>query len=108
MTLQNCLCSRFCAYYKPEKAEGLACRGFVFVDRMIRAGREITFERSGVSVGSWTADSLTEALCRSCPFFARDCDFAAGREAPPCGGYLLIGQLLEARTVSVDDLLNMD
>ncbi len=108
MTLKNRLCNRFCAYYKPDKDEGLACLGFVFVDRMIRAGKEITFERSGESVGPGTTDSLNEALCRRCPFFAGDCDFAAGKDAPPCGGYLLIGQLLESRTVSVDDLLNMD
>ncbi len=108
MTLENCLCSRFCVYYKPGKEEGLACQGFLVVERLITGGKEITFERSGKELGTGTADILEGVLCRRCPFFAGDCDFAADKGASPCGGYLLIGQLLELRAVSVDDLLDMD
>jgi len=108
MELEQSLCRGFCFYYKPSKREELACGGYRMVERLIRHGKKISFERSGKAFGAETVDALEEALCRSCPFFTYDCDFAVNREAPPCGGYLLIGQLLESRTVSLDDLRDMD
>jgi hypothetical protein len=108
MDLKQTLCRRFCSYYKPSKREELACRGFRVVECLIRNGNEISFERAGKALGIDTADALEEALCRRCPFFADDCDFAVNKKAQPCGGYLLIGQLIESRTVSLDDLRDMD
>lgn len=108
MTLEQSLCRCFCFYYKPSKREEVACGGYRMVERLIRRGKKISFERSGKAFGAETSNALEGALCRRCPFFAYDCDFAVNKEAPPCGGYLLIGQLLESRTVSLDDLTDMD
>jgi hypothetical protein len=108
MSLKDSLCGRFCVYYKPSKSEELACMGFLVVDRMIRKGKTISFEKSDVLVGPDTAAALARVLCGRCPFSRDDCDFAAHKEASPCGGYLLVGQLLESQMASLDDLRDMD
>lgn len=108
MTLKESLCGRFCAYYKPAKNEELACRGFLVVERMIGEGKAISFEGSEEPVGADTAVALARLLCGRCPFCRDDCDFAANREAPPCGGYLLVGRLIDRGALSLDDLRDLD
>jgi hypothetical protein len=108
MTLINNLCRRFCSYYKPTKNEEISCRGFSVVERMMREGKEISFDRSDEPVGRDTADSLSRLLCRRCLFFQEDCDFAARVGTVPCGGYLLIGKLIDGGVLSLDDLDEMD
>jgi hypothetical protein len=108
MTLKESLCGRFCAYYKPAKDEELTCRGFTVVQRMIREGKQISFDASDGPVGADTAAALRRLLCRRCPFYREDCDFAANVGTLPCGGYLLIGRLVDRGALPLDDLAEMD
>jgi hypothetical protein len=89
--IQN-LCATWCSYYKPEKDEELACKGFIVVKQMMRNMDA-------------TAARLASTLCPACSFSDEDCDFAGRLEgARPCGGFLLLMQLMEKKTVDIDDI----
>jgi hypothetical protein len=75
---------------------------------MIRRGKKISFECQDEPVGAGTAAALARLLCAPCPFHRDDCDFAAKKEASPCGGYLLVGRLIDRGAISLDDLGDMD
>ena len=103
--LHEILCSRFCPYYKPSKEENLACKGFMVVERFISEGNEIPFIKSDKICDIGTEKTLREHLCVSCPFYENDCDFAQHEDgASPCGGFLLLGILMEESFVTVDDI----
>ena len=109
MMLRKKLCMRFCSYYKPTKDEGLACMGYLVTERLVRAGMKIRFQKAGGATQAATKEALIAAVCGDCDFRKEDCDFimkAGG--APPCGGFLLLAQLLDAGSLSVDDLRDMD
>lgn len=107
--IQN-LCATWCSYYKPEKDEELACKGFIVVKQMMRNMDAGPFEKPDVSeqarqLLSDTAARLASTLCPACSFSAEDCDFAGRLEgARPCGGFLLLMQLMEKKTVDIDDI----
>ncbi len=103
--LRRLVCKAHCAYYKPLKDEGLACLGFLVIERL--------FEKSGDRPSgkpeklSWTITEsiLSEDLCVGCPYRAEDCDFAAEVEgALPCGGFIFLGILLEKKILSRHEL----
>ena len=98
------LCRTFCRYYKPEKKEELVCRGFLVVDKLLREGRKISFLAFKDEISPSVQETLELNLCIPCAFHADDCDFARHKESPPCGGFLLLGHLLEIKAVSVDNL----
>jgi hypothetical protein len=105
MTTPKAVCKNFCSYYKPEKAEDLACRGFTIIQRLMREGRRISLERRDTVIGPAVSELLSENVCPSCPFREDGCDFADGREgAQPCGGFLLLGHLIGTGVLDVDDL----
>jgi hypothetical protein len=109
MTLSEQLCLQFCPYYKASKDESLACRGFVEVKRLIEKGGRIVFRDSGRPVATETVRALARKMCPVCPFYKGDCDFISMvGKASPCGGFLLLGQLVDDGTISVDDLGQMD
>jgi hypothetical protein len=47
---------------------------------------------------------LRPRLCGPCPFREGDCDFFAGRDSPPCGGYVFLATLIRSKTLTPDDL----
>jgi hypothetical protein len=99
---------RYCAYYKPSKDETLACRGFVEVQFLLGKGVQVSFRDRSGAVAAGTVEALLGKMCTACPFFRDDCDFILkGAEAPPCGGFLLLGQLVDDGTISVDDIGEM-
>jgi hypothetical protein len=102
------LCENFCAYYKPGKDEELACLAFMIVKGLIRKGMRITLEKRGRSLDQGSSRALSENICPTCPFYEDGCDFAAGKAASqPCGGYILLAQLIGSGAIAVDDLQNM-
>jgi hypothetical protein len=106
--LKEKLCRQFCAYYKPQGREELACMGFTVVGGLLKKGRSVSFEYPEKEVCATTRDLLVQALCRRCPFFEDDCDFAAKTAgAAPCGGFVLLSGLIEKGTIVVDDLKYM-
>jgi len=103
--LSKNLCAKFCSYYKPWRDEELACMGFLVIERLIKAGQEIPFEKGGEKAGSLTEDALIQGMCKACPFYESDCDFIEkSRNALPCGGFILLGQLTESGVISIDGI----
>ncbi len=109
MALVKLLCLQFCPYYKPSKNEELACRGFVEVRTLLEEGRQISFHHRGGKVRPETVSALVQKICRLCQFRREDCDFILkDHKAPPCGGFLFIGHLVDDGTISIDDVGKMD
>lgn len=103
--LRDNLCGTFCSFYKPLKQEETTCLGYQAVAWLLESGRAVTFVRRDELRSSASAALLSADLCPACPFYRDDCDYAAGKEkAPPCGGFLLLSQLLCSGAVSIDDI----
>jgi hypothetical protein len=108
VTQPETICMNFCSYYKPDKAEDLACQGFTTVKRLMREGRPVSLEKRGGAVSHAVSQMLSANLCPPCPFREDGCDFASGQKgAPPCGGLVLLGHLFESGVLHVDDLDNI-
>ncbi len=99
------LCQALCPYYRPGKKEALACRGFLVIQDLIETGKEIPFAKPDKMLDASTKDILLKRMCVTCSFYEGDCDFASQKEkSMPCGGFTLVGRLLEANRINVDDL----
>ena len=124
--LEEKLCLNFCPYYKPGKINELACMGFLVLERLIKKGKEIAFEKSDKKLYAATERTLIQHMCIRCSFYESDCDFVSnplsptlgkgvtggvrtkGAYPPPCGGFMLLGYLLETSVISIDDINNID
>jgi hypothetical protein len=103
------VCAKYCRYYKPAKNEALSCRGFLVIAHLLREGKEITIRERSASIGTRTEEALAENMCVACPFFPDDCDFSLRQKgASPCGGFLVLGRLVEEGSVCIDDIRNID
>jgi hypothetical protein len=102
--LVKTLCLKHCSYYKPGKNEELACRGFHVVERLMHSGRAIRMENPGVSVDKQVMDQLIQSLCSVCPFHEHDCDFFQDRVSQPCGGFVLLSQLLGSGKITIAEI----
>lgn len=103
--IQKKLCKTFCYYYKPGKGHDLACMGFHVVERLIKKGREISFQAIDRTLSAETQGMLIRNMCNACSFYAGDCDFVQRKKgSPPCGGFLLLGHLLETDMVTIDNI----
>ena len=108
ISLHKKLCENFCQYYKPSKNEDLACMGFLIVERMLKEGMDIPFDKSERIPGSATEETLIQNVCVFCPFYESDCDFVKQRgKSLPCGGFVLLGHLLEENIITVDNVKDM-
>jgi len=104
--LEKRLCKNFCPYYKPLKSEGLACKGFSVVENLLQGGKKITFRKSEKVLDISTVEMLVQTMCITCPFYETDCDFIQYRKGSlPCGGFTLLGQLLESDSITIDDII---
>jgi len=111
---QKLLCAQYCSFYKPGKDEELACRGFTLLDALMEQGIKLPAKPDKIVLGANAEDALFTAICRCCPFFGEDCDFAAwkreeSREAAresvnPCGGFLCLGHCIVLGTVDIEDI----
>lgn len=104
--LTKLLCLNFCAYYKPSKSNELACLGYLVVEHLLKKGKKILFEKSDRILSQKTNDKLIKGMCISCPFHEKDCDFILHEgNLAPCGGFILLGQLLESELITIDDII---
>ncbi len=102
------VCINFCSYYKPGKAEDLACEGFMTIERLMKEGRRFSLGRDDEDA-CHEMPEISRRVCARCSFREDGCDFAAGQKgARPCGGLLLIGRLIGSGELRVDDVLNID
>lgn len=77
--------------------------GFIVIERLTLEGREIPFDFFPEKMGPSTKEMLKENLCAPCPFYEDDCDFVQ-QKGEPCGGFLLLGRLLETRAICIDNI----
>ncbi len=108
----NIICKNFCRFYKPEKDETLACRGFNLVLNLI--GEEKINEARILEITNFTLSDypfdelLKERLCKKCDFVIDGCAFRDeiyhGEKKIPCGGYLLLSNLLSKGILGIEDV----
>lgn len=107
--LKEKLCLNFCPYYKPVKTNELACMGFLILERLLKKGKKIPFDKSAKILNGITEATLVQNMCVFCPFHESDCDFIQKKEkALPCGGFIFLGHLLETNIISIDDINNIE
>jgi hypothetical protein len=102
--LVKTLCLKYCSYFKADKNENLACRGYHVVERLMLAGRTTIMEKTDVSADTKVMDQLVQALCDACPFHENDCDFFQDLASKPCGGFILLSQLLGTGRITIDEI----
>jgi hypothetical protein len=102
--LKQVVCARLCSYYKPGTNEEFACRGYVVLERLAEQGVPMRGAEAGQSRAREDDDPLVRALCMTCSFHEQDCDFMENNALPPCGGFLLLAQLLSAKAISIEDV----
>jgi len=103
--LRKKLCQTFCKYYKPSKEEEPGCMGFRVIERLILKGHRVPFDRAGGELDRLTQETLVQEMCTFCPFYENDCDFAQETDnSPACGGFILLGHLLEAKVIAIDNI----
>lgn len=102
--LVKTLCLKYCSYFKPGKNEKLACRGYQVVERLMHAGRTITLGNTRFSADKKVTEQLVQTLCSSCSFHEDDCDFFQDLVSQPCGGFLLLSQLLGSGRIMLDEI----
>lgn len=107
INLKKQLCLNFCPYYKPTKSDELACLGYLVVEHLLKKGKKIILEKSDTILAQEIKDGLIGRMCTYCPFYEKDCDFVLHRgDSPPCGGFILLGQLLESEVITFNDIIS--
>ncbi len=102
--LVQTVCLGFCSYYKPGKNEELACQGYLVLERLALQGIPVGGKRAEQPRNRTGEKLLVRTVCMACPFHEQDCDFMENSTLPPCGGFLLLAQLLEAKDISIEDM----
>ena len=106
--LRTGVCEGYCSFYRPGKDEELACMGFTVIERLADRGKKVLFGNNGALIDAAVEEALVLEMCRACPFYQEDCDFVLKKKhSPPCGGFVLIGHLLSAKIISIDDIRNI-
>jgi len=78
--------------------------GFLVIEKLMQDGREIPFDVVKEKMHLMTEEMLTQKLCVLCSFYEEDCDFVQHKDSPPCGGFLLLGHLFDAKVISIDNI----
>jgi hypothetical protein len=117
-TARTDLCKKICAYFKPAKKEDIVCEGFIVIERLLRNGNPIVFDKPDTWRAYEAQKMLMQDMCALCPFYQNDCDFILFELSPPldqeetkrplpCGGFILLAHLLESKIIKIDDIRNI-
>ncbi len=104
LDLTQAVCLRLCSYYKPGRNEELACRGYLVLERLALQGVPLRGAKAEQPRNRIGEERLVSTLCMACPFHEHDCDFMENNALPPCGGFLLLMQLMGTKDISIDDV----
>lgn len=89
------ICKSFCNFYKPGKEE-IKCGSFSFLKRNLSYGELLSTARISSINPELSMDGTIKSLaCLRCDFLQDGCDFRMGLSSPPCGGYVIIENLLK-------------
>ena len=91
-------------YYKPGKNEEFACRGYEIVQRLVQRGKLLELAGCGREYDRAKAEPLVQRMCLHCDFQPDGCDFMIDRKAPPCGGFILLAQLIASGAITIEDI----
>jgi hypothetical protein len=58
--LVKLLCSGYCSFYKPEKDEELACKGFLILEKLLDERKEVPVRTEKIVLGIKTESALQE------------------------------------------------
>jgi hypothetical protein len=106
MDLKNRLCEDCCPHFKPGKNDELSCKGYLIIEKLLQDGKDIPFQKADRVLAETTEQALTRYMCVACPFYEENCDFIGhGKNSPPCGGFTLLGQLLESSNITIADII---
>jgi hypothetical protein len=70
----------------------------------MQRGRTILVENPGVPADKQVRDQLILSLCSVCTFHEYDCDFFQDRISQPCGGFVLLSQLLGSGRITITEI----
>ena len=108
MDLRKEICEAHCRYYKPERVQEETCRGYAVLEGHPRLWEHFPLEPSGYrpsGMDSATEQVLSRLICGTCLFRRNDCDFVQHLQgAVPCGGFLVLGLLLESGSLTIDNI----
>ena len=107
------ICRPFCMFYKEGQKEEISCHGALVVESLV-SQRRISIEQVYLSIKDYQLclkhkDTLTRYVCRQCLFMKKDCDFQStspSDDLEPCGGYMVLGCLIENRVIDTRDVDN--
>ncbi len=103
-SLNKTVCLQFCSYYKPGTNEEVCCGGYERINRFLSEGRRVDVGVSGSCCDAGTRESIIAAVCSTCGFREDGCDFMTDRNAPPCGGFRMLSQLVADGMLRIEEL----
>lgn len=105
------ICRPFCSFYRESVNEELICGGAQEVGNLMERGvlrvDELPGGKKDFASSALRNGGLETIVCRKCAFREENCDFQAKKSPPdaePCGGYILLFQLIENGVISIDEL----
>lgn len=102
------LCQSLCSYHNPQKSEAEKCLAGELVAAWCQKAPHLVPVLAGLLAHSGPIGMRDKArafllgqVCSNCVFRRHGCDFAAGVvDAPPCGGFVALANLLVSHTVT--------
>ncbi|MBF0517322.1 MAG: hypothetical protein HQK97_09435 [Nitrospirae bacterium] len=97
------ICKRFCEYYAVGK-EFMLCKTYEFIRDAVPVEKlqevlENVQKTAPATQPTFSYDKFINGhICSECDFRGDGCDYAAGLDSPPCGGYKVV-ELLKERGI---------
>ena len=106
------ICRAHCTFFKADRTEEERCRGYSLASLIVTERALLdTFKTVEPFDPSFKKSFLYNHICVHCPFLIDGCDFTASESSEgclPCGGLILISQLLHDGKLLEDDVRGAD
>jgi hypothetical protein len=93
------ICRPYCSFYKEGKEE-MECGGYQYLRNQLTLAELQHLVKQSNRYESISRrippknEYLFNLVCKQCDFLIDGCDYSENGSGPPCGGYLLIEQLV--------------
>lgn len=89
------ICRGFCSFYRGGREE-LTCGSYRFlVGNLTLTELKVLASGAGKQPDLSADEEICSLVCNLCDFLTDGCDFRAGLDSPPCGGYTIVEALLK-------------